>query len=65
MKPICRLGDIFKLIQLSAFVLHHPNKNAVEMIFEWAWDEERGFGIVIQGDDIISQGFELVVYRSL
>lgn len=58
-------GDIFKLMQLSAFVLHHPDKNAVGMVFECAWDEEHGFGIVIQGDEIISQGFEQVVYRSL
>ena len=60
-----RVGDIFKLMQLSAFVLHHPDKNALGMIFECAWDEEHGFGIVIQGDEVISQGFEQVVYRSL
>lgn len=58
-------GDIFKLMQFSAFVLHHPDKNALGMIFECAWGEEHGFGIVIQGDEVISQGFEQVVYRSL
>lgn len=61
-KTDMQAGDIFKLMQLSAFVLHHPDKNAVGMIFECAWDEEHGFGIVIQGDGIISQGFEQVVY---
>ncbi|GIU05198.1 MULTISPECIES: hypothetical protein [unclassified Shewanella] len=58
-------GDIFKLMQLSAFVLHHPDKNAVGMIFECAWDEEHGFGIVIQGDEIISQDGAQVAYRKV
>ena len=60
-----RAGDIFKLMQLSGFVLHHPSKNALGMIFECAWDEEHGFGIVIQGDKIISQDGAQVAYRAL
>ncbi|MCL1092868.1 DUF6985 domain-containing protein [Shewanella kaireitica] len=58
-------GDIFKLMRISAFVLHHPDKSAVGMIFECAWDAEHGFGLVIQADEVISQGGEQVVYSEL
>ncbi|KLV05466.1 hypothetical protein ABT56_12240 [Photobacterium aquae] len=57
-------GDIFKLMQISKFVLHNPEKNVVGVSFECAWDEEHGFGLVIQGDEVILQGGEQEAYHS-
>ncbi|MCL1137841.1 DUF6985 domain-containing protein [Shewanella pneumatophori] len=57
-----RAGDIFKLMQVSGFVLLNPEKNTLGIMFECAWDEEHGFGLVIQGDEVIKQEGATVAY---
>lgn len=46
-------GDLQKLMQISTIVMHNPVSNAVGLIFECAWDEEHGVGIVIKDGKVL------------
>jgi len=46
-------GDIFKLMEITRVDLYNPEKNTIGVFFECAWDEEHGFELLIQDNDII------------
>nr|WP_192867685.1 hypothetical protein [Thaumasiovibrio occultus] len=55
-------GNIFQLIQVSRFVLHQPATQCIGIIFECAWDEEHGLGLVIHNDQVVFCGGESEAY---